>query len=248
VALLMQARWLTKQFGSFRAVDDVDLDIEEGGIHALVGPNGAGKTTILNLLGGQLLPSSGQISLDGKPLGARRPHERARAGIGRSFQLTSIVPGFTCLQNVIIAVQAKRPMAGLLRLQPHAADERYAEELLGMVGLDHAADTPADLLAHGQQRQLEVAMALGGRPRVLLLDEPSSGTSVHERQQLGQLLSGIATHTTIVMAEHDVPLVRAVATRVSAFSNGRTLVEGDADEVFESPEVQRVFLRGVRDV
>lgn len=245
---LLQARGLTKEFGSFRAVDEVDLDIEEGGIHALVGPNGAGKTTILNLLGGQLLPSAGQISLDGKPLGARRPHDRARAGIGRSFQLTSIVPGFTCLQNVIIAVQAKRPMAGLLRLRPHADDASFAEDLLSLVGLEHAAETPADLLSHGQQRQLEVAMALGGRPRVLLLDEPSSGTSVHERQQLGQLLRGIAAQTTIVMAEHDVPLVRAVATRVSAYSNGRTLVEGAADQVFESAEVQGVFLRGVRDV
>jgi branched-chain amino acid transport system ATP-binding protein len=245
---LLQTRGLTKEFGNFRAVEDVDLDIDEGGIHALVGPNGAGKTTLLNLLGGQLLPSAGQILLDGKPLGSLRPHDRAHVGIGRSFQLTSIVPGFTCRQNVIIAVQAKRSMAGLLRLRPHADDASFAEELLSMVGLDHAAETPADLLAHGQQRQLEVAMALGGRPRVLLLDEPSSGTSVHERQMLGRLLSGIAAHTTIVMAEHDVPLVRAVATRVSAFSNGRTLVEGDADQVFDSPEVQRVFLRGVRDV
>ena len=244
---LLQARGLTKEFGSFRAVEEVDLDVDEGGIHALVGPNGAGKTTILNLLGGQLLPSAGQILLDGKPLRARRPHDRARAGIGRSFQLTSIVPGFTCRQNVVIAVQAKRPMSRLLRLRPHPADASFADELLRMVGLEHAAETPADLLAHGQQRQLEVAMALGGRPRVLLLDEPSSGTSVHERQQLGQLLLDIATHTTIVMAEHDVPLVRAVATRVSAYSNGRTLVEGNAEEVFESAEVQRVFLRGVRD-
>ncbi|MBV9577066.1 MAG: ATP-binding cassette domain-containing protein [Chloroflexi bacterium] len=245
---LLQTRGLTKVFGSFRAVDNVDLDVDEGGIHALVGPNGAGKTTILNLLGGQLLPSAGQIVLDGKSIEALRPDARAHAGIGRSFQLTSIVPGFTCRQNVVIAVQAKRPMAGLLRLRAHAADASFADELLNMVGLVHAAETPADLLAHGQQRQLEVAMALGGRPRVLLLDEPSSGTSVHERQLLGQLLKGIAAHTTVVMAEHDVPLVRAVATRVSAFSNGHTLVEGDADEVFESAEVQRVFLRGVRDV
>jgi ABC-type branched-subunit amino acid transport system ATPase component len=246
--VLLQTQQLTKEFGSFRAVDGVDLDIDEGGIHALVGPNGAGKTTVLNLLGGQLLPTAGQILLDGKPLGASRPHERARVGIGRSFQLTSIVPGFSCLQNVVIAVQAKRPMAGLLRLGAHASDASFAEELLRMVGLEHAAHVPAELLAHGQQRQLEVAMALGGRPRVLLLDEPSSGTSVHERLRLGQLLLEIATHTTIVMAEHDVPLVRAVANRVTAFSNGRKLVEGDADEVFESPEVQRVFLRGVRDV
>jgi branched-chain amino acid transport system ATP-binding protein len=247
MSVVLAARGLTKDFGGFRAVEDVDLDIHEGGIHALVGPNGAGKTTVLNVLGGQLLQTAGQVFLDGKPLGRRGPHARARAGIGRSFQLTSIVPGFTCLQNVVIAVQAKRRMPRLLRLGPTADDVAYAEELLRLVGLAESARISADLLAHGHQRQLEVAVALGGRPRVLLLDEPSSGMSVHERGGLGRLLLEVAQRTTIVMAEHDVPLVRATASRVTAFSNGRKLVEGTSEEVFAAPDVQRVFLRGARD-
>jgi len=246
--VVLQARGLTRDFGTFRAVEDVDLDIYAGEIHALVGPNGAGKTTVLNLLGGQLLPSSGEIFFEGKPLGRTRPHDRARAGIGRSFQLTSIVPGFTCLQNVVIAVQAKQSMLSLLRWQARSSDVAFARELLELVGLAHAANVPADLLAHGQQRQLEVAMAMGARPRVLLLDEPSSGMSVPERHSLGELLKEVGKHITIVMAEHDVPLVHAIATRVTAFSLGRKLVEGSAMEVFASADVQRVFLRGISDV
>jgi branched-chain amino acid transport system ATP-binding protein len=245
---VLSARGLTKSFGSFKAVDSVDLDIPEGEIHAFVGPNGAGKTTVLNLLGGQLLPTAGEIWFYGKPLGASKPNARARAGVGRSFQFTSIIPGFTCLDNVLIAVQAKRGLLRLLRPRSRAEDEEYARELLALVGLSDATGMAADVLAHGQQRQLEIAMALGGRPRVLLLDEPSSGMSGHERQGLGALLQQVAQKTTIVMAEHDVHLVHAVATRVTAFSAGRTVAEGTAEEVFQAPEVQRVFLRGVRDV
>jgi branched-chain amino acid transport system ATP-binding protein len=245
---LLSCRGLTRDFGSFRAVDNVDLDVFGGEIHALVGPNGAGKTTVLNLLGGQLLPTAGQVFFLDKPLGSARPHARARLGIGRSFQLTSIVPGFSCLQNEVIAVQARQSLPSLLRWKARSEDIDFARELLALVGLSASADVPAELLAHGQQRQLEVAMAMGSRPRVLLLDEPSSGMSVPERHDLGQLLVEVAKHTTIVMAEHDVPLVHAIATRVTAFSLGRTLVSGTAAEVFSSSEVQRVFLRGVSDV
>src|SRR5262249_37167096 len=142
-------------------------------------------------------------------------HSRARLGIGRSFQLTNIVPGFSCLQNVVIAVQAHQSLPSLLRWKARSEDIDFARELLALVGLSGSADVSAELLAHGQQRQLEVAMAMGSRPRVLLLDEPSSGMSVPERHDLGQLLVEVARHTTIVMAEHDVPLVHAIATRVT---------------------------------
>jgi branched-chain amino acid transport system ATP-binding protein len=247
-AAVLSARGLTKTFGSFTAVEDVDLDIYQGQIHAFVGPNGAGKTTVLNLLGGQLLPTTGEIRFEGRALGTSKPNARARAGIGRSFQLTSIIPGFSCLDNVVIGVQARRGLVRLLRPHSHHHDLAYARELLALVGLEGAAGVAAEQLAHGQQRQLEIAMAMGGRPRVLLLDEPSSGMSAHERQGLEQLLPAVARQVTIVMAEHDVHLVHAVATRVTAFSEGRKLVEGTAEEVFQSAEVQRVFLRGVRDV
>ena len=213
-----------------------------------MGPNGAGKTTVINMLGGQILPTSGEVLFEGQPLGRSTPSWRARAGIGRSFQLTSIIPGFTCLQNVILAVEARWGMARLLRLSSRPEDVAYAESLLELVGLSHAGQVPAELLAHGQQKQLEVATALGARPRVLLLDEPSSGMSAHERSGLARLLREVSQTATIVMAEHDVHLVRDVATQVTAFSEGRKLIEGSAEEVFADAAVRRVFLQGRADV
>jgi branched-chain amino acid transport system ATP-binding protein len=245
--VLLSTRGLSKSYGPFRAVDSVDLDVREHAIHVFIGPNGAGKSTVLNLLGGQILPTTGEVFFDGRPLGSTTPSWRALAGIGRSFQLTSIVPGFTCLQNVVLAVQAHRGLFGLLRLHSRAEDVQFAHDLLGLVDLRGAAEVPAEMLSHGQQRQLEIAVALGGRPRLLLLDEPSSGMSAHERAGLGELLKRVVTSATVVMAEHDVHVVRDVASRVTAFAEGRKIAEGNADDVFDSADVKRVFLRGRRD-
>jgi ABC-type branched-subunit amino acid transport system ATPase component len=245
--VVLSARGLSKFYGPFRAVDAVDLDVHERDIHVFIGPNGAGKSTVLNLLGGQILPSEGEVFFDGQPLGTTTPSWRARAGIGRSFQLTSIVPGFTCLQNVVLAVQAQRGLFSLLRLKSRAQDIAAAEALLDLVDLRGSADVPAELLSHGHQRQLEIAVALGGRPRLLLLDEPSSGMSAHERAGLGDLLKRVVSTATVVMAEHDVHVVRSVATRVTAFAEGKKIAEGSAEEVFDSVDVKRVFLRGRRD-
>jgi len=244
---VLSARGLTMRFGNFTAVEDVDLEVNEGELHALVGPNGAGKSTLLNLLSGQLLQTSGVVHFAGRPLGRTTPHARARMGIGRSFQLTSLVPGFTCLENVVLAVEARHPMAAMLRPRSHWDDVGRARELLELVGLTGQAQVPVDALGHGQQKQLEVAMALGRQPRVLLLDEPTSGLTDHERATLGALLQEVAARSTIVMAEHDVGFVRRVATRVSAFNLGRKIAEGTADEVFDNPQVRQVFLRGADD-
>jgi branched-chain amino acid transport system ATP-binding protein len=245
--VVLAARGLCKYYGPFRAIDGVDLDIHQRDIHVFIGPNGAGKSTLLSMLGGQILPTSGEVFFEGKPLGASTPSARARAGIGRSFQLTSIVPGFTCLQNVVLSVQARRGMLGLLRLGSRAEDAAIAAELLELVDLQDSAHVPAELLSHGHQRQLEIAVALGGRPRLLLLDEPSSGMSAHERARLSELLRRVAGSATVVMAEHDVHVVRSVARRVTAFAEGRKIAEGSSDEVFTSADVRRVFLRGRRD-
>ena len=245
--VVLSARGLSKFYGPFRAVDAVDLDIHERDIHVFIGPNGAGKSTVLNLLGGQILPSAGEVFFDGKPLGTTTPSWRARAGIGRSFQLTSIVPGFSCLQNVVLAVQARRGLFSLLRLNSRADDVAVAHDLLQLVDLEASADVPAELLSHGHQRQLEIAVALGSKPRLLLLDEPSSGMSAHERAGLGDLLQRVVRTATVVMAEHDVHVVRSVATRVTAFAEGKKIAEGSADTVFDSADVKRVFLRGRRD-
>ncbi|HSR23344.1 MAG TPA: ABC transporter ATP-binding protein [Candidatus Eisenbacteria bacterium] len=243
MSVVLSARGLTMRFGGFTAVDEVDLDVREGELHALVGPNGAGKSTLLNLLGGQLLPTAGQVRFLGRPLGATTPHVRARLGIGRSFQLTSVVPGLTCLENVLLAVEARHHMASMLRPRARHDDIGHARQLLDLVGLAGRAGIPVESLGHGQQKQLEVAMAMGRRPRVLLLDEPTSGLTDHERASLGGLLQRVAARSTIVMAEHDVSFVRRIATRVSAFNLGRKIAEGTAEEVFESPVVRQVFLR-----
>src|SRR5262245_20544863 len=235
------------RFGGFTAVDGVDLDVQEGELHALVGPNGAGKSTLLNLLGGQLLQTSGEIDFLGRSLGKTTPHSRARLGIGRSFQLTSVVAGFTCLENALLAVEARHTMAALLRPRPSGDDAARASEVLELVGLRAHAAVPVEALGHGQQKQLEVAMAMGRRPRVLLLDEPTSGLTEHERASLGRLLREVATRSTIVMAEHDVSFVRRIATRVTAFNLGRKIAEGTAEEVFDSPVVRQVFLRSAAD-
>ena len=241
---MLATRGLSMRFGGFVAVDNVDLEVGEGQIHALVGPNGAGKSTLLNLLGGQLLQTSGEIHFLGRSLGRTRPHQRARLGIGRSFQLTSVVPGFTCLENVVLAVEARHKLPSMLRPRTAADDARRARELLNLVGLEREAEVLADALGHGRQKQLEVAMALGGHPRLILLDEPASGLTLHERQRLGTLLQRVAERATIVMAEHDVGLVRRIATRVTALSLGRKVAEGTAEDVFRAPEVRQVFLRG----
>jgi len=245
--VVLSGRGLTMDFGGFIAVDRVDIDVHDGDIHALVGPNGAGKSTLLNIIGGQLRHTSGELNLLGRSLGTSTPHTRARLGIGRSFQLTSVIPGFTCLENVALAVEARHSLVRLLRPRSSGADREYARELLQLVGLAQSADVPADALGHGRQKQLEVAVALGGRPRLLLLDEPASGLTGHERQTLGSLLRRVAERATILMAEHDVGLVRRIATRATAFSLGRKVAEGTPEEVFQSPEVRAVFLRGERD-
>src|SRR5215470_10810636 len=155
MTVVLSARGLTMRFGGFTAVDDVDLDVEEGELHALVGPNGAGKSTLLNLLGGQLLQTAGDIRFLDRSLGKTTPHVRARLGIGRSFQLTSVVPGFTCLENVLLAVEARHPMGAMLRSRARRDDDEHARELLDLVGLTARAGVPVGSLGHGQQKQLE---------------------------------------------------------------------------------------------
>ena len=158
-----------------------------------------------------------------------------------------MVPGFTCLENVLLAVEARHPMVAMLRPRASAADTAQAAEILELVGLSARADVPVDSLGHGQQKQLEVAMAMGRRPRVLLLDEPTSGLTEHERASLGDLLRQVAERSTIVMAEHDVDFVRRIATRVTAFNLGRKIAEGSAQEVFDSAIVRQVYLRSTVD-
>ena len=244
MSALLAARGIVVAFGRFRALDGVDLEVAEGELHALCGPNGAGKSTFINVLGGQVLQTAGEVEFAGRLLGRTTPHQRARLGIGRSFQLTSIIPGFSCLENVVLAVEARHSMPAMLRLRERREDLERARELLDLVGLGGGAGTLAEELGHGQQKQLKVAIALGRGPRLLLLDEPTSGLTERERLSLSGLLKRVSQRSTIVMAEHDVEFVRRTASRVTAFNLGRKIAEGAPEAVFENPTVKEVFLRG----
>lgn len=222
---LLRVDGLRKSFGALRASDDLTLEVIEGECHAVIGPNGAGKTTLIGQLIGEIAPDAGTIRFDGRDLGPLATHARALAGLARSFQVTSILPEFTVRENVMMAVQAHaghsfhfwRPA----RAEPALIEP--AETALARVGLGERADTVAANLAHGQQRQLELAMALATAPKLLLLDEPMAGMGVEETARMVEVLRGLKGRTTMVLVEHDMDAVFALADRISVLVYGRVI-------------------------
>ncbi len=242
--MLLEAVAVTKRFGAFTAIDALSLQIAGGGVEAIIGPNGAGKSTFLNLLGGQLAPTAGRILLRGAEIGGLPAHRMARRGIGRSFQVTNVLPGATCLENVRVAAQARRRRHSWLgRVDRGSPDSRRAAELLAFVGIAARADDPASVLSHGEQRHLEIAIAIAAEPAVVLLDEPTAGMSLTERARMAGLIRDLGRRMTVVLVEHDVGLVRQVADQVHALHQGRVLCRGTADAVFADDMVQAVYLR-----
>ena len=245
---LLALAGLTKRFGALAAVDGVDLAVRPGTVHALIGPNGAGKTTLINLIDGGLTADAGQIRFAGRPITRLPDHARARLGLARTFQITSIFTGFTVLDNVMIAVVAAarrtwriwRPMA-----RDRSATDR-ALALLDRVGLADLAGRPAGALAHGQKRQLEIAMALAGDPAMLLLDEPMAGMGLEESDELVERLSALKAEHTILLVEHDMDAVFALADRVTVLVAGQVLAEGAPDAIRADAAVQTAYL-GVGD-
>jgi branched-chain amino acid transport system ATP-binding protein len=241
---LLEAVGLTRRFGGLVAVDALSLDVTAGEVHAVIGPNGAGKTTLIALLAGALKPDEGRIRLDGADITALPDHARARRGLARSFQVTSILPAFTALDNAALAVQAQaghsfrfwRPA----RRDPRLRDP--ARAALDRVGLAARADVPAGALAHGEQRQLEIAMALAARPRVLLLDEPMAGLGAEESAAMTALIAGLTGGPGILLVEHDMDAVFALADRITVLVNGRVLAAGPPDAVRTDPEVRAAYL------
>jgi branched-chain amino acid transport system ATP-binding protein len=214
-------------------------------VRAVIGPNGAGKSTLLNVIGGQIAPTSGRVLLDGEDIGGLPAHTIARRGVGRSFQITNLLPGLPCVENVRVAAQAMRRRHGVLgRVTPDSPEWRRAEEVLSLVGLLERARDLAGTLSHGEQRHLEIGIALATAPRLLLLDEPTAGMSLTERGRIADLIRTIGGRTTVLLIEHDVALVRAVATSVVALHEGRVICEGTADAVLADPTVHAVYLRG----
>jgi branched-chain amino acid transport system ATP-binding protein len=241
---ILQIRGLRKNFGALRASDGIDLDVREGETHAIIGPNGAGKTTLIGQLAGGIRPDAGTVRFAGEDITALPAPQRARRGLARSFQITSIYPEFTALANVMLAVQARAGHS--FRMWKPAREEAAlrspALATLGEVGLDARADTLAGNLAHGEQRALEIAMALATRPRLMLLDEPVAGMGAEETQRMIAFLSTLKGGKTIILVEHDMDAVFTLADRVSVLVYGRIIATGSPREIRGNPEVKRAYL------
>jgi branched-chain amino acid transport system ATP-binding protein len=220
-APLLDVRRLTKRFGGVVASAGVDLQVREGEVHALIGPNGAGKTTLVAQLAGQLRPDGGQIFFSGVDITRLAPHERARRGLARSFQITRLFRSFDVLDNVELAVQAAlRPSL------PRDAVLARAREVLADIGLEAKADASVDSLSHSEQRALEVGLAVAGRPRLVLLDEPMAGMGHDESRRMEALIGRLRTTTTLLLIEHDVDAVFRLADRVSVLVSGSIISSG----------------------
>jgi branched-chain amino acid transport system ATP-binding protein len=241
---LLEVRGLTKMYGGLIATNRVDLDVVEGETHAVIGPNGAGKTTLIGQLAGELSPDAGRIRFAGEDLTRLPAPARSRRGLARSFQITSIFREFTALDNVALAVQAHAGHS--FRFWRPARAERALREpaldILQSVGLGARADVPAATLAHGEQRQLEIAMALATRPRLLLLDEPVAGMGADESARMIRFLSTLKGRLTILLVEHDMDAVFALADRLSVMVYGRLIATGSPEEIRSHREVREAYL------
>lgn len=241
---LLSVRGLRKAYGALKVTDDLDLEVREGELHAVIGPNGAGKSTLIAQLSGQVAPDAGSIRFDGAEMTGTAMPARVRAGMSRSFQITSILPGFTVRENVATAVQA-RAGSSFRFLAPvaHDADlNAQADEALARVGLSHRAALRAGSLSHGEKRALELAIALATRPRLLLLDEPLAGTSGAEAERLVRVMESLKRQVTLVLIEHDMDAVFALADRVSVLVYGRIIATGTPDQVRADPAVRAAYL------
>jgi branched-chain amino acid transport system ATP-binding protein len=241
---VLRAENLHRRFGGLTAVADVALELRAGEIHALIGPNGAGKSTLVNLLSGELMPDAGRVRLGDTDVTQLSPERRAMHGLGRSYQKTTIFPRFAARENVRLAAQAHA--ASPLRMTGRAeADEavmRATGEALRRTGLLDRADVVAMALSHGEQRQLEIAMVLATRPRVLLLDEPLAGMGTAEAQAMVALIATLKADCAVLMVEHDMDAVFALADRLTVMADGRVIASGAPDEVRADAAVQRAYL------
>lgn len=241
---LLRVQGLVKRYGNLLVTDQVSLDIYPGEIHAIIGPNGAGKTTLINQLSGELPSDQGQVFLDGIDISQWSVARRARAGIGRSYQINSIIPSFTVLENIVLAVQAAQghnwyfwqPAIKTPHLLEHA---NIVMQLLQLQSLQHRI---SGALSYGQQRQVELAMTLAMRPRVLLLDEPMAGLGPAESEHLTQILQGLQADYGILLIEHDMQAVFALAQRVSVLVHGAVIFSGSPEQVRASDQVREAYL------
>ena len=235
---------LSKRFGGVVAVDGASLAVAAGEVHALIGPNGAGKTTLIGLISGAMASDSGQISFLGNDVTGLQPHERVRAGLARSYQITSIFRRFSVLDNLALAVQA-RSGSSFSFWKPVASESALFDEarsIAGQIGLAPKVGVAATRLSHGEQRALEVGLALATRPKLVLLDEPMAGMGPEESRRMIELISRIRAEVTVLLVEHDMDAVFRLADRISVMVNGRLVASGAPQEIKANEEVKRAYL------
>ena len=244
--VLLRSRDITRRWGGLVAVDRVSIDLQRGQVHAVIGTNGAGKSTLINILSGEIAPSSGQVELLGQDVTVWPQPRRARAGLGRSYQRNTIYPSFTVLENCRLAAQAgqQKPWSWWQAAErcPHSV--ALAHQVAERAGLTPLLQRPAGLLSHGQKRQLEIAMCLATQPQVLLLDEPLAGMGAEETDRMLGLLSDLRSGHAILLVEHDMDAVFRIADRITVMVNGAVLASGTPQAVRASPEVQAAYLGG----
>ena len=241
---LLRVRDLVRRFGGITATDHVSLDVAPGELHAIIGPNGAGKTTLISQLTGHLTPDSGSIFLAGKDISRLAAYRRSALGLARSFQITSLLLDFTAADNVALAAQAHagHSFSFWRNARKESGLRQAAQAALERVGMGHRADVLVSRLSHGEQRELELAVALATKPQLLLLDEPMAGLGVTESARMVKLLQELRKEVTIVLVEHDMAAVFALADRISVLIYGRILASGTPAEVRADPRVVAAYL------
>jgi len=241
---LLQIEDLAKRFEGVVASDHIMLEVERGELHAVIGPNGAGKTTLIGQLAGEVAPDSGRIRFDGGDITALPVHRRSQLGLARSIQISSLFTEFTALDNAALAVQAHAGHSFRFWRNARAEHElrEPARAALDRVGLGARADTLVSRLSHGEHRQLEIAMALATRPRMLLLDEPMAGMGPEESARMVRLLRELKRELTILLIEHDMEAVFALADRITVLVYGRVIASGRPAEIRANPEVREAYL------
>ncbi|MGJ4927322.1 ABC transporter ATP-binding protein [Bradyrhizobium sp. HKCCYLS2038] len=242
---LLRVDNLVRRFGGIIATDHVCLDVSKGEIHAIIGPNGAGKTTLISQLTGHLAPHGGRIFLGGRDISHFPAYKRSALGLARSFQITSLLTDFTAADNVALAAQAhdgKHSFRFFANVRKEKALRDVARAALERVGLGHRADVLVSRLSHGEQRELELAVALATKPQIMLLDEPMAGLGVTESQRMVKLLAELRSEVSIVLVEHDMEAVFALADRISVLVYGRIIASGAPDDIRQNEEVKRAYL------
>ncbi len=241
---MLEVEGLSKRYGGIAASDGVRLKVRRGEIHAVIGPNGAGKTTLVSQLSGSTFPDAGRILFDGRDITRLVQHDRVKAGLARSHQITSIFRSFTVLENLALAVQA-REGSSFSFWRPVAAEAALFGEARGVaaeVGLQGKEDRPASVLSHGEQRALELGLALATRPRLVLLDEPLAGMGPEESQRMIDLIGRLRPRLTVLLVEHDMDAVFRVADRITVMVNGRVIASDVPEAVRANREVQIAYL------